>query len=98
MKLDASDIQELAPLIREVVRAVIDELQSQRGAVEGQSERIGLTEREAAQALGLPYHVLRDARRQGRLPVQPQQIGRKLVYGRESLRQLLNTVNEVAGR
>lgn len=98
MKLDPGDIRELAPLIREVVRAVIDELQAERDASGGQSERIGLTEREAAQALGLPYHVLRDARLQGRLPIGPTRLGRKLVYSRESLRQLLNTVNEVAGR
>lgn len=96
MKLDASDIQELAPVIREVVRAVLSELQVDRGTGSDQSERIGLTERDAAKALGLPYHVLRDARLQGRLSVQPQRIGRKLVYSRESLRQLLANPNGVS--
>lgn len=97
MKLDASDIQELTPVIREVVRAVLDELGQSNGQSGGQSERLGYTEHELAQNLGIPYPTLRDARLQGRLSVQPTRIGRKLIYSRESLRQLLNSPNGVSG-
>lgn len=96
MKLDASDIQELVPVIREVVRAVLDELQADRNTSGGQSETIGLTERDAAKALGVAYHVLRDARLQGRLAVQPTRLGRKLVYSREALRELLSSRSELS--
>lgn len=96
MKLEASDIHELAPLIREVVRAVLDELQAERCASGGQSEAIGLNERDAAKSLGIAYHALRDARLQGRLPVQPTRIGRKLVYSRDALRELLNTRSDIS--
>ena len=96
MKLDANDIQELSPVIREVVRAVLDELTQASGASGGQSERLGYTEREAAQAMGLAYHTLRDARLQGRLSVQPTRIGRKLVYSREALRAFLSNRSDLS--
>ena len=96
MKIEADDIREFAPFIREVVRAVLDELTQTIGTSGGQSERLGYTEREAAQAMGLAYHTLRDARLQGRLSVQPTRIGRKLVYSREALRAFLSNRSDLS--
>ena len=81
MKLDATDIADLAPVIREAARAAIDELQGAEARLDGQ--RLGYPEAEAAALLGLPQHVLRDARRRGEL--KARRVGKKFVYSRAAL-------------
>jgi hypothetical protein len=86
MKLDASDIVELAPVIREVVQATIDELKSNSGLL-GATDRIALTEEEAAQAIGVQRFRLRDARLRGE--VVGRKVGRIVCYERGELVRFL---------
>lgn len=84
MKLDASDLPELRPLIAAIVAETID----QRQAVEAQlGNRLGFTEGEAAAALGVKAHVLRDCRLRGE--ISARRVGARYVYTRSSLLQFL---------
>jgi excisionase family DNA binding protein len=85
MKLEPDDIRELQPVIREIVKVILDELGT-LGA--GGSGRLAYPEREAAALLGVPYYVLRDARKRGR--IKGQKAGRKWLYGREELQRFLS--------
>ena len=47
------------------------------------NQRIGYTEAEASKLLGVPSHVLRDARRRGE--IRARKIGKKWIYSFDSL-------------
>ena len=51
-------------------------------------ERLGFTEAEAAEKLGVERHVLRDARRRGEL--EASKIGKRIIYTPEQLRAYLS--------
>ena len=57
--------------------------------------RVSLEEREAAEAVGVPYHVLRDARLRLRLP--HSKVGRTVVYTAEQLRRGLDRMEQTHG-
>jgi hypothetical protein len=76
VKLDADDLRELQPLIAECVRATLQQIDADR-------DRIGYTEREAAEKLGIPKHVLADCRRRGE--VKARRHGKQMIYSRQSL-------------
>ena len=84
MKLDTSDIADLRPLLVETVRAVLAEVQAADANFNG---RIGLTENEAAAALGIAKHCLADARRRGE--IHARRVGQKYIYARETLARYL---------
>lgn len=56
-------------------------------ALDWPQHRLALTEKEAAAALGVGRHVLRDLRLNG--GVNYSRIGRKIVYSRDQLLELL---------
>lgn len=76
-ELDASELEDL-------VRGVVTEV---LGAVDWPQGRLALTETEAAAALGVNRHVLRDLRLAGKLA--GQRVGRRIVYQRSHLVNLL---------
>lgn len=81
MRLEPSDLAAIAD-------AVIDRLE-QRDRDEsrlGQTGRLGFTEEESARLLGLPKHVLRDARLRGEICAK--RIGKRYVYSRATLLDL----------
>lgn len=84
MKLDTSDIADLRPLIAEAVRTTLAELQAQEAKL---ASRLGYPESEAAGLLGIPRHVLRDARLRGE--ITGRLIGKKIVYSRDVLQRFL---------
>ena len=75
MKLDASDIDDLRPLIAAAVRATIDEIDADKARL---GDRLAFPENEAAGLLGVPRHVLRDCRL--RREIVGARVGRRVVY------------------
>jgi hypothetical protein len=69
-----------------VVKAVLDEQAKSRPATNGDGPT-GLPERLAAERLGVPFYVLRDARKRGQ--IHAMQLGRTWVYSPESLERFL---------
>lgn len=86
-RLNDDDLQ---PLVRRIVAEVIGTLPPLP------TDRIGLTEVEAATACGVPRHVLRDARLRGE--IEARKIGRKFVYSVAELRKFLAGEIPEAGR
>ncbi len=75
------DQDALAPLVREIVREVLQQLEEARTAVpEG---RLAWSEEEAARLPGLEPHVLRDERRRGRIGASSI-VGRRIRYTRRT--------------
>jgi hypothetical protein len=70
--------------LREVLEIVVREI---LGLLDWPVGRLALTEPEAAQALGVPRHVLRDARLAGQL--RGRRVGKRIVYTREDLVEYL---------
>lgn len=70
------DPADLRPLLETVVREIF-------GLLDWPPGRLALTEPEAAQTLGVPRHVLRDARLVGEL--HGRRVGRCVVYTRSDL-------------
>lgn len=66
--------------LREVLETVVQEI---LGLLDWPLGRLTLTEQEAAQAIGVPRHVLRDARLAGEL--HGRRVGRRVVYTRSDL-------------
>jgi predicted ester cyclase len=54
VKLDASDIDDLRPLIDAAVRSTVEQI---RAAESRLADRLGFPEREAAALFGIPGHV-----------------------------------------
>lgn len=69
---------ELTPIVRQIVEAVLDELKE---------PRIALNEDDAAAAIGVEKHVLRDARL--RREIVASRVGRTHVYKRSDLEKFL---------
>jgi hypothetical protein len=84
MKLEAADIPELRPVIAEIVRAVLDEIDADQAKLNG---RLGYGESEAATLLGVERHVLRDCRLRGQ--IHARRIGKRVVYSRAALENFL---------
>jgi hypothetical protein len=78
---------DLAPIVRAVV-AEVTRQQAESDAKLGDG-RIGYTEAEAAAALGLPAHRLRDCRLRGEITAR--RIGKSYVYSRDALRRFLES-------
>jgi hypothetical protein len=78
--LDSADLR---PLVLEVTR----ELLAQNASAILPTERIGYPEREAAQLIGVKWHVLRDARLRGE--VRGKFVGKRIVYERGELLRYL---------
>ena len=70
------DPADLRPMVETVVREIF-------GLLDWPPGRLALTEPEAAQAIGVPRHVLRDARLTGEL--LGRRVGRRVVYTRSDL-------------
>ncbi len=90
MRIDASDIADLRP----VIEATVDAVLAARAADEAKLDhrRIGYTEAQAAEALGIPGHVLGDARRRGVLAAR--KIGKCFIYSRQTLVDFLRGRDE----
>ena len=80
MRLDASDIHDLEPVIAVAVRQTIEAIQRENDRLGG---RLGFTEREAAALIGVAPHVLADARRRGEIVAK--RVGKKMIYSRQTL-------------
>jgi hypothetical protein len=91
MKLEASDLEGLRPLIAEVVRAVMAELSPQ--AASPGNKRLAFNEPEAAAQLGVAPHVLRDARLRGE--IKHTKVGGRIMYTQQ---QLLDYLRNGEGR
>ncbi len=76
------DNNELRPLIENVVETTLARVEASRP-----DSRLAYTESEAASLLGIPRHVLRDARLRGE--IRASLVGKRLLYTTESLRQFL---------
>jgi hypothetical protein len=85
VKLDASDITDLKPLIETVARAAVDEIRRDEAALD--SRRLAYPEAEAAAILGVRKHVLGAARRAGLL--QASRLGKQTLYSRDELLRFL---------
>jgi hypothetical protein len=83
MKIDF-DIDDLRPIIERTVSETIAQLDAERRKVNG---RLGYTEPEAAAALGIQRHALRDARLRGEIAAS--KIGKRIVYSPGDLVALL---------
>ena len=73
-------------VLKELVREVLQEVLSADGFGIA-SERLTLTQREAAQAIGVKSHVLRDLRLSGEL--RGSRVGKRIVYEVSELRDFL---------
>ena len=71
----AFDPSELQPVIDQAVETALQRVGVQQADF---GDRIALTEAEAAQALGVRQHVLRDLRLQGK--INASRVGRRIVY------------------
>ena len=76
------DNNELRPLIENVVEMTLAHVEANR-----RDSRLAYTESEAAALLGIPRHVLRDARLRGE--IRAALVGKRLLYTTQSLRQFL---------
>lgn len=84
MKLDASDIDDLRP----VINAVVDEILTRIDGHEAKlGNRLAFPEAEAAALCGIPKHVLRDARLRGE--IRGKRVGKGVVYERGELLKFL---------
>lgn len=84
MKLDASDLADLRPLIAAAVESTLDSIAQREAKM---SDRLGYTEPEAAALIGVAPHVLRDCRLRGEITAR--KVGCKYIYARKSLSQFL---------
>jgi len=85
MRLDPEDLSAIAEAV--VLKLKFDP-KGARSAEES-NERIGYTELEASRLLGIPVHVLRDARRRGE--ISARKIGKRWIYSYENLVSHLKT-------
>ncbi len=83
MKMQFDD-DDLTPLIERVVARVLDQRQVDAAKF---GQRLAYNEPEGAALLGMPPHVLRDARLRGE--IAGARIGKRIYYGRDELLKLL---------
>ena len=79
--LDESDLR---PLIERVVVETLGQFEATRAKF---GDRLAFPEAEAASLLGVPRHVLRDARLRGE--IDGAKIGKRIVYRTEELLRFL---------
>lgn len=82
MKLDAEDIRDLAPVIREVVETVLQDLNGKRS-----TPTLALKPRDAAAAIGISERLLWERTKAGEVP--HKRIASRIVYPVEALRQYI---------
>ena len=87
MKLEAADLHELRPVIREIVRETLEQFRSESKSVDGRTSRMAHSEPEAAALLGVDRHVLRDARRRGE--IKSTKVGGRIAYTPKQLEDYL---------
>jgi hypothetical protein len=75
---------DLAPLVEQVVQATLQRLDADRARFNG---RLAYSEPEAAAALGVAPHVLRDARLRGL--IRAVRLGKSYRYAADELRRFL---------
>ncbi len=75
---------ELREFVKVVIGETLDRLAGERNAM---SDRMAFNEPEAAQLIGVPRHVLRDARRRGEITAS--RVGKRCVYKRGNLEKYL---------
>lgn len=85
MKLDAADLIDLKPLLDAVARSTVETMRENESKL---GDRIGFSEQEAAEKLGIERHRLRDARQRGE--ISARRVGRGFVYSRQALVDFLN--------
>jgi hypothetical protein len=85
VKIDASDIADLQPIIAAAVRSTLEAIEA--GNAKLPAQRLGYPEAEAAALLGVRRHVLRDARLRGE--IKARRLGKGYVYGRDALLKFL---------
>jgi hypothetical protein len=86
MRLEASDLDALQPLIDAAVRSTLSQIQAADAKL---GARLAFTEPEAAAAMGIARHVLRDARLRGEL--KAKRVGKRLLYSRAELSRYLES-------
>ena len=71
--------------LRPLITAIAEELLEQLAEVEQKlpGDRFAYPEGEAAQRLGIPQHVLRDARLRGE--IHGRRVGKRILYARDTL-------------
>jgi hypothetical protein len=84
-KIEPSEFRDL---IREVVHEVL-------GTIDWPQGRLALTEVEAAAAVGLRRHALRDLRLSGRL--KSRKLGKRILYCRSDLLEALAAIDQQNG-
>ena len=84
MRLEASDLNDLKPLIREVTRVVLAEVEHEQQKLNGQ---LSYDQAAAASLLGVRPSVLRDARLRGE--IRGAKVGKRIVYQRCDLEEFL---------
>ncbi len=89
MKLEASDVDELRPVIQAAVHAVLDRISPINSRLK---DRIAFTEKEAAELTGVPQHVLRDARYRGEL--RGKRLGKKIMYSPDELKRFWESLED----
>jgi excisionase family DNA binding protein len=86
MKLEATDIASLQPVIAATVRATLEQMQAAESNLG--TSRLAFTESEAAAALGVAKHVLRDTRLRGEIAAR--RVGKRWLYSRDELARFLH--------
>ena len=89
MKIETSDVDELRPVIQAAVYAVLEEIKPLDSRLK---DRFAFTEKEAAELLGVPQHVLRDARYRGEL--SGKRLGKKVMYSPDELRRFWESLED----
>lgn len=90
MRLEAADIAELRPLIREIVSQAVAEIQSAADRIGGGADPLKCySEAEAAELFQLARHQLADERRRGRIKCARGPRG-KVIYTRQHLLDYLS--------
>jgi excisionase family DNA binding protein len=84
MKLEPQDLHDLRPVVAEIVRAVLSEVEVKGRQFDG---KLGYSEAEAATLLGVKRHTLRDARLRGE--IFARRLGKEYRYGRDTLLEFL---------
>lgn len=86
MRLEPGDIQDLRPVIAEVVRQTLAQMHDNDSRVP--ADRLGYSEPESAALLGLERHQLRDMRLRGE--IHAKKCGKEYRYSRQTLIDFLN--------
>jgi hypothetical protein len=81
MRIETADLEDLKPILAEFGRQLLKEL----GSTPLASGRIGFTERQGAEALGIAPHVLRDARLRGAIHATKHAGMKQYLYSRRAL-------------